>query len=362
MEAPLISPADLYPTGSNQAGYQLLDVRAPIEIARGALPEANYEPLLSDAERHLVGLRYREAGQQAAIDLGYELVTADLPRRIAVWREICEQAPTAVTCWRGGLRSKLVSEFIDRSNVVRVEGGYKAIRRYLLTEMEKRLPEMQTLVIAGLTGSGKTALLQTVGRKRSDRLALDLEHHANHRGSTFGQRADPQPSQATFENALAAQLTLTSAQLLLVEDESHAIGQVKLPQALYHTIQQSPLLLIEEPLESRIAQIHRDYVLSLSDAIGIEAAHRYFESAFLRLKKRLGKERLHRCLGSLAEATRSGSWAEQAAHETWIATVLEHHYDPLYHKSLQKLARPILFKGSREECLTWLEQQPNPSA
>ena len=36
----------------------LIDVRAPVEFARGALPGAVNLPLRDDAERHAVGIRY----------------------------------------------------------------------------------------------------------------------------------------------------------------------------------------------------------------------------------------------------------------------------------------------------------------
>ncbi|HEX7023023.1 MAG TPA: hypothetical protein VF171_09215, partial [Trueperaceae bacterium] len=103
MTAPVISPAQLYPAGGTSAAFRLLDVRAPTEVARGALPDAINLPLMTDEERHHVGIRYKEAGQQAALALGYELVGPDLERRTARWREACAASPTAVACWRGGL-------------------------------------------------------------------------------------------------------------------------------------------------------------------------------------------------------------------------------------------------------------------
>ena len=45
----------------------LLDVRAPVEFNEGAFPHCTNLPLLSDDERHQVGLRYKQQGQDAAI-------------------------------------------------------------------------------------------------------------------------------------------------------------------------------------------------------------------------------------------------------------------------------------------------------
>jgi tRNA 2-selenouridine synthase len=41
---------------------------------------------MTDEERHLVGLRYKEAGQDAAIALGWSLAGPHLPERAAAWR------------------------------------------------------------------------------------------------------------------------------------------------------------------------------------------------------------------------------------------------------------------------------------
>ena len=55
-------------------GTPMIDVRAPIEFATGSLPNAVNLPLMSDEERHQVGICYKEQGQQAAIELGHQLV------------------------------------------------------------------------------------------------------------------------------------------------------------------------------------------------------------------------------------------------------------------------------------------------
>ena len=47
----------------------LLDVRAPVEFAQGSFPCVTNLPLMNDEERHLVGLKYKNAGQDKAIIL-----------------------------------------------------------------------------------------------------------------------------------------------------------------------------------------------------------------------------------------------------------------------------------------------------
>ena len=252
MNGALLQPHELYPEGGGTSPFTLLDVRAPVEYARGAMPFSVNEPILTNSERHLVGVRYKEAGQAAAVALGHELTDEVMPERVARWRAVCEAGPTAVTCWRGGLRSELatefITEFIDMRNVRRVAGGYRALRAHVTNASERLVPTLPTLVIAGLTGTGKTDLLKDVARARVDALALDLEAEANHRGSAFGGLG-PQPSQATFENSLGAKLALSKARWLVLEDESRNVGERQVPDALFHAVETSPVVLVEEPLE-----------------------------------------------------------------------------------------------------------------
>ena len=346
----LLEPPDLYPAYKDVPAFQLLDVRAPVEVARGAMPFAAYGPILSDEERHEVGIRYRQAGQDEAVALGYDLTDAVMDERVRAWREVCEAGPTAVMCWRGGMRSKLATEFIGRADVPRVRGGYKALRNYVMGELETSLAKKEAYVIGGMTGSGKTALLHDLSGQK-DILALDLEGEAKHRGSAFGSLLEPQSAQATFENSLAVKLLLSSQRVLLLEDESRNIGHRQLPEPIFQAISEGPVILVEESVASRVNQIHQDYVLSLSDAHGVEATKTYLQESLLRLKKRLSAEVVARGVKGL-EAAQS-AWADPSAH-TWIEPLLSEYYDPLYRKGLKTMNRPVIFRGSREECKLWI--------
>ena len=67
----------------------MIDVRAPIEFAAGALPSAVNLPLMVDDQRHQVGIRYKNNGQQAAIELGHSLVAGEIKeQRIQAWQEL----------------------------------------------------------------------------------------------------------------------------------------------------------------------------------------------------------------------------------------------------------------------------------
>ena len=56
----------------------LIDIRAPIEFADGSFPIALNHPLMTNEERHQIGICYKDKGQESAIKLGYELVKGPL--------------------------------------------------------------------------------------------------------------------------------------------------------------------------------------------------------------------------------------------------------------------------------------------
>ena len=66
-------------------GATLVDVRAEIEFAKGALPYAQNIPILTTAERHQVGTCYKQKGQEAAIQLGHRLVAPFKTERVSAW-------------------------------------------------------------------------------------------------------------------------------------------------------------------------------------------------------------------------------------------------------------------------------------
>jgi len=188
-----------------QGDTPLLDIRAPIEFANGSFPSVLNVPLMTDDERHLIGIRYKEKGQESAIKLGRELVNGHLKeQRVGNWLDFVNKHPSgALYCFRGGLRSKIAQEWIYQQSGIsypRIKGGYKALRSFLINEMSRIVNEKIFLVVGGQTGCGKTLLLNKLEN------SIDLEGLANHRGSAFGNNVTPQPKQIDFENAFAIEL------------------------------------------------------------------------------------------------------------------------------------------------------------
>jgi len=313
-----------------------IDVRAPIEFSSGSLPGAVNLPLLSDEERHEVGLTYRQLGQEAAISTGHRLVAGDIRAgRTQSWLNHIQKHPESILyCFRGGLRSQTVQKWLGEKGVDRplIEGGYKALRRFLLEVLEHRISKLQFLVVGGATGSGKTRYLYSTSAP-----CIDLEKLAVHRGSAFGALESPQPSQASFENSLAIELLKlpTTHSPILIENESQRIGRCTIPQAFFSKIQSSPKITLAVPLEQRVENIYQDYILNSSLGLRGDALRfAQFRRALIAISKKLGSQRSEVLLNNLATSEKEFRLnGTLESNRVWIQKLLVWYYDPLYQKS-----------------------------
>ncbi|MAI27805.1 MAG: tRNA 2-selenouridine(34) synthase MnmH [Spirochaeta sp.] len=355
-----IAPADVFPLGGKEPAFQLLDVRAPVEVHRSGIPGAVSLPILNDEERHAIGQCYHAHGNAAAVALGVELTTPYREARVAAWREAvaaCER-PTAFACWRGGQRSGIATEWLGDPNVSRVQGGTKALRQYLMAGLESQFEQTETLVISGLTGCGKTDFLHRLQEVvEPGVLALDLEGLANHRGSAFGGFPAGQPAQQTFENKLAATVHLEAPRMILVEDEARFVGHVEVPTTIFNRVQGSPIIILETPQEERVARIVREYVFEPTERSSREAVRQDLEKNLNKLAKRLGGTHLKECLKALALADREDEWFSIDAHVPWVDGLLRHYYDKLYKRAVTRMNRPIAFQGSAEDGIAWFAER-----
>ena len=335
----------------------LIDVRAPVEFARGALPNAVNLPLLNDEERRRVGICHKHSGPEAATQLGHKLVSGEVKsRRMDAWMAYLSCHPAAmIYCFRGGLRSRIVSEWLqaEGQHVPRIDGGYKTIRRFLQEQFHALPPLM---LVSGQTGAGKTLLLQRFNRK------VDLEALAQHRGSAFGKMLEPQPAQADFENAVAiALLRLGRQGEVLLEDEARLIGRIHLPPPLQSSMAKAPLLVIEEPLAHRVDHIFDEYItaqwheylMAFGDA-GFAAFSDYLLNALDAIRKRLGNLTHRKIRDAMQSAlTAQHNRNDLTDHKQWIAALLLQYYDPMYDYQLANKVSRVRFQGDRNGVAEW---------
>ena len=198
-------------------------------------------------------------------------------------------------------------------------------------------------------------------------LLLDLEGHANHRGSSFGKRATAQPAQIDFENQLAIDVLKKRAlgvSQFVLEDEGRIVGSCTVPLELYQGMQQYPMVWLEDSFGGRVERILRDYVIDLSAEFvalhGHEAGLQLFAQRMLQsmanIHKRLGGERHQRLAALLAQALdeqqRSGA---VALHRGWIEGLLSEYYDPMYAYQRDAKAERIEFAGNALEVREYLK-------
>lgn len=344
----------------------MMDMRAPIEFVKGAFPGTVNLPLMTDQERQKVGTCYKQQGQAAAITLGHQLVSGATKReRLHAWASFAKAHPDGyLYCARGGLRSLIVQQWLrDEAGIdyPRIKGGYKAMRTFLLETTQQAVEQCDFVLVGGLTGTGKTDVLQQLNN------VLDLEGHANHRGSSFGKRATAQPAQIDFENKLAIDVLKKRArgiEQFVLEDEGRIVGSCSVPLELYQGMQRYPMVWLEDSFENRVERILRDYVINLCaefvDVHGEEDGRLKFAGRMMQsmsnIHKRLGGERFQRLSAILSEALdeqlRSGA---VDLHRGWIEGLLKEYYDPMYAYQREAKAERIEFAGDGVEVREYLK-------
>lgn len=363
-------------------GCPLIDVRAPIEFTQGHIPGAINAPILNNDERALIGTTYKEKGQEAAVALGFQIISGDVKQqRIHQWIQIVQKNPkTILYCFRGGKRSQISQQWLKEAGYENalIEGGYKKFRQFLIDEIKKSIYKNQFLLVSGPTGSGKTEFLSRLTKYKK---TIDLEKLAHHRGSAFGYLSE-QPSQANFENNLAKEFIQIDTQtensprpienLIFLEDESRLIGRCITPPQMFEKMRSSPVIWIDEPLETRVDQIFIDYIEKTpigewtkhqeKNNSAHDTEHRffqqgvkqyeYYQQALLKIKNKLGGLRFDEIQKALSDSRTE--WMEDQkldSNRAWIASLLKHYYDPLYLNSLSRRQVRVLFRGNFQDCL-----------
>lgn len=236
----------------------LLDARTPKEYAEDHLLGAISVPLLSDQERHEIGIIYKQYSREKAIERGMELFPAKIP---SIYNAVKDhrRKTIIVYCARGGMRSGIIASLLESIGfkVLQVEGGYKSFRNYILDQLYQFKLKPKIICLYGLTCSGKTKLLKQLPN------SLDLEELAQHRGSLYGGVGLKPSGQKRFENLLLRCLQeLNHHEYIFVEGESRKIGDSEIPPFLFKAMKQGLNVHIIKDFELRVKECVEEYFSS----------------------------------------------------------------------------------------------------
>ncbi len=298
-----------------------IDVRSPGEYAEDHLPGAVNLPVLDDAERALVGAMYARMSAFDARKVGAAIVARNIAGIVETHaRDKPRDWAPLVYCWRGGQRSRALVHILAEIGfrAAQLDGGYRAFRRHVVATLAESPRQFRFRVICGLTGSGKSRLIEAVAAEGGQ--VLDLERLARHRGSLLGDLpGDPQPTQKAFESAIFAELmAFDAARPVFVESESQRIGKLQVPEMLLTTMRASPCIRLETSQALRLALLEADYAHLMDRHAGLD-------TRLAPLAKLHGK----------ATIARWSEWVRCGETAQLTAELLDLHYDPSYRRAIQ---------------------------
>ena len=346
-------------TDALASGAPILDVRSPAEFAGDRIPGARSVPLFDDRERAVVGTIFRQLGAGEARRFGSERVEARLEEFVAALREEFaprEQGPleAVICCARGGERSGAVTQLLRQRGfaVRRLTGGYRAFRS-VVRERLRTVHVPRPILLDGLTGCGKTAVLRAIAAVRPNQV-LDLEGLAEHRSSLLGAVGLEPVSQKRFESRLLAATDRLTGRWTLIEAESRRVGDREIPPSLFAAMRAAPRITLTATLPQRIDHLSDVYLGGASaDSPAGQAA----------------LAEISRCLEGLGAYPQVGAegvrrWRtclERGEIDEVVRELLEVHYDPRYRHGASESATPEwswgAFLEERDETVRgWIEE------
>ena len=295
----------------------LVDARTPLEFSEDHIPGAINVPLLTNEERVEIGTLYKQQGAHIARIRGLELTAARFPAIVAEIAAAAAGRPILVYCWRGGLRSKTIATILELTGypVQQLTGGYKAFRNHVSAQFEAFRPPGPLVVLHGMTGIGKTTLLNLLTNRGES--VVDLEGLAEHRGSAFGSLGLSQENltQKRFETLVwDAFRKLPANRPVFIEGESRRIGRMTLPGNLYDVMQESFKVWCSASLETRVSRLTEEY--------GLKVYEDGLKTALEKIKKKLGGVKYAEIAGYL----------ERWEMEPFMTELIVSYYDQLYYK------------------------------
>lgn len=299
--------------------YILIDARSPKEFEESPIPGAVNIPALLDDERAEVGTAYVRESSEKAKEIGIEKISKRLPE---IFREINELSKKydklVFYCARGGMRSSSLEAifYALKYKTLKLEGGYKAYRNYIMEHLPEKNENIKYVVLHGRTGVGKTKILEKLAERGYS--VMDLEKMADHKGSFFGGLCEAKKqSQKRLESEIYECLSENRSGYVLVESESKRIGDVYLPEIIHDSILNGYHLIIDTSMGNRVKIIMEDYAGASTEEL---------KECLDKVGRYISKER-YDAYSSLLEEGKIAELSE---------ILMDKYYDPLYDVSINK--------------------------
>ena len=300
---------------------EVIDVRSPSEFEEDHVPGAVNLPVLNCEERARVGRTYTRESRFRAKKIGAALVARNIAGHLEGW--LADRSGgyrPLVHCWRGGERSGAMVEVLRRVGwrAETLDGGYRTYRRLVGQLLyDERFPT-GIMLLGGNTGTAKTAMLKHL--EQAGAQVIDLEGLACHRGSLFGATETLQPTQKSFESALAERIVrLDGNRPVVVEAESSKIGELQVPPSLWNAMRAAQRIELRASLDVRVRHI-------LSEFSGL-------------VEDRAALEDIIRSLAPYHSGDVISEWlhlSSRGEFDRLVRDLMKQHYDPRYRKHRER--------------------------
>lgn len=306
-----------------QGNYILIDLRSPCEYNEYTIPGAVNIPLFDDEERKEIGTVYTKESIEKAKELGVQYASKRLPELYHRITELREKKDKVILfCERGGMRSSSLCGLLNTigAGVIKLKGGYKGYRAVVNEELPQMNQQIHYFVLYGLTGTGKTELLNMLSGKGLE--ILDLERYANHRGSLLGDVGlKGSVSQKQFEACIYEKLRKRESDNVFVEGESSRIGNIIIPVYIMNRMKEGKHILVESGMEKRVERIIQEYTAGEDRRIEL-----------LNALDKLGKYISMKKIGQYKALVNAERYKEVAED------LIMKYYDPMYKNELKSYA------------------------
>ena len=302
---------------------EIIDVRSPAEFAEDHIPGAVNLPVLNNEERALIGTIYVQDSAFRARRIGAALVA----------RNVAHHLDYGAGGSPGGLPA--ADLLLAGRAAIQRDGDHPGPDRLAHLPARRRLQDLSSAgsdpALRYGSGPGPCAL----GRRHrhgEDRCVaslaglgvqtLDLEALAEHRGSLFGGWPGvEQPKQKMFESwVLSALEGFDPKRAVVVEAESHKVGDRMIPPALWQAMARAPHITLSAPRPERAQYLVDAYTDLSTDKAALKAI-------VARLPIHIGRKDVEALLGRIDR----GELVELAD------SLIELHYDPAYARSVRDM-------------------------